>query len=1404
MKKIYDWKRYWIPSGEGEEKYSFYFPKINEDNKKELSELEDERCLILLGAAALGKSVCLEQEKDRLLNSGNCVLFKDLKNVSGEDWLNDVFNKLKELTEKNNKVYFLLDSFDEGQIPFQNLTNCFIERLQKADISKIYIRITCRIVTFPQHLISELNKINFFNQENNKNKNISDKFSEGELRKNENKEYEFLNTKIYKLLPLNKEDLDLALDEKGIDKKKFYNEIPVTVELKTPITALYVIDEYPDITKLSQYQIYENMCHKLTRECNQPINKQVLSDYERLNIASVIFTLMFFSNKYIVAYNEEPEKSNKDNILYLQKYFNGLKNVFDILKFSIPLGNMQEVLNTGLFTGNYNEISCIQKTYLEFLVAKFITENNLYSNVKNLIFDEYNKVLPFFINTACWLSEKNDSIFDEIFEKDPDILLTSIVRFSSKEKNERLLKKLFEIQNREIYGLDSFDKILKKLTPSKEFITNLAKIHLSGKNSLNTALAINMLLINKITDFKDEIFDIAVSEKYNFSCRMSALFFLQELCPKKINDLKSHINAFLSKDKYHGSSYAYLLINFLLPDNLSENDFRKLISQDLQSNFYYHIETEKIVQNYKLYKILLEKLIELFSSNNKNDQYGAEKLLKSLIEKLDTDDFEYFAYILYSVLNHHNLYFLQTILFNKINLLKNKIKFKILSCYYEKYSDKIEKQFLIHPNYFNFKFADLIFLIIQASKTTNKNYKNFLMTAIYNVLGITRLLNKVYHAKLLLKGINIALKNRKIKLHGYMLYNYADKIKVFFKKIRKFLNFIQRKRPIDNLKRILHKNVNDFEIENWNKAIFFLSNLQFDKDSSFEICPISFEYISSYWSLNKIEQSNLLELAKFYIANKKYNKEAANEYITTNSFKLYGDILITPAIFMVYKLDEPYLSSLILNTDLLKTALPYILNYPSDNIFYLESKELRLNLLAHLFKIDKNKFIDEILNIIDIKTLAADNVICLDFIDDLCKINDDDLNNALFSKIELFYDDKNYTQTKESLLCQLAKFLTLKKFNKCIDLFEKILLNENMPITSRVFIAKCMCDFGINFSEKIIPLLNCNDEFAKKFIENISQMSFYRGLKSSIDGEDLRLKITSEEFAKLYIIVENYFPSAEDTHPNGVVTPRDEVSDFKRILINTSIQDGDLAFFEYLIKNSNIRIEDFWIERAKRYRTEKLYKYTNIESVINLILNSKKRIIFNNKHLFETILEALKEIKTEIRKNYAYLRLWNECSENICYPKNEKALSDEIKRLLIDKLNNVIINREVEIKPKIAGKGSDIPDLLVECIDRENNKDSVVIEIKGCWNPDLRNSIKTQLLDKYLSDDNNYNYGIYLIGWYWCDKWDIEHKNMKRKNANNFSETDINETIDYFNKEAEKLTTEQKQIASFVIDVSIK
>ncbi len=56
---------------------------------------------------------------------------------------------------------------------------------------------------------------------------------------------------------------------------------------------------------------------------------------------------------------------------------------------------------------------------------------------------------------------------------------------------------------------------------------------------------------------------------------------------------------------------------------------------------------------------------------------------------------------------------------------------------------------------------------------------------------------------------------------------------------------------------------------------------------------------------------------------------------------------------------------------------------------------------------------------------------------------------------------------------------------------------------------------------------------------------------------------------------------------------------------------------------------------------------------------------------------------------------------------------------------------------------------------------SLIIEVKGNWNPELMTAMQTQLVDRYLRD-NHCQQGLYLVGWFNCDAWDSQDDRKRR------------------------------------------
>jgi hypothetical protein len=172
--------------------------------------------------------------------------------------------------------------------------------------------------------------------------------------------------------------------------------------------------------------------------------------------------------------------------------------------------------------------------------------------------------------------------------------------------------------------------------------------------------------------------------------------------------------------------------------------------------------------------------------------------------------------------------------------------------------------------------------------------------------------------------------------------------------------------------------------------------------------------------------------------------------------------------------------------------------------------------------------------------------------------------------------------------------------------------------------------------------------------------------------------------------------------------------------------------------------------------------------------------------------------------------LWSEMPKSqgaprLFRPKDENFLSNYIKRHLDRDLRQrgLILNREVQIRAPMGGKKGEDTDIFIDVLipgaqPTESERLSAVIEVKGCWNPDLEHAMRTQLAERYMAD-SGIRYGMYLVGWFICPQWDAT--DSRRKQTPSIS---IQQARCQFQQQAAKLSDGQRTIEALVINAALR
>jgi hypothetical protein len=157
------------------------------------------------------------------------------------------------------------------------------------------------------------------------------------------------------------------------------------------------------------------------------------------------------------------------------------------------------------------------------------------------------------------------------------------------------------------------------------------------------------------------------------------------------------------------------------------------------------------------------------------------------------------------------------------------------------------------------------------------------------------------------------------------------------------------------------------------------------------------------------------------------------------------------------------------------------------------------------------------------------------------------------------------------------------------------------------------------------------------------------------------------------------------------------------------------------------------------------------------------RLVTSASDLLETLVAALEKFAGELHGAQTPVRdLWDRMPgrPTVYRPLDENGVSDVVIRFLRQELGNagIIANREVEVSRRPGAPVGQRTDILVNAVRRGINGEifdsiTAVIEVKGCWNPEVFTGLDVQLVRDYMVDLSAL-VGIFLVGWFDKTDWD--------------------------------------------------
>ncbi len=270
---------------------------------------------------------------------------------------------------------------------------------------------------------------------------------------------------------------------------------------------------------------------------------------------------------------------------------------------------------------------------------------------------------------------------------------------------------------------------------------------------------------------------------------------------------------------------------------------------------------------------------------------------------------------------------------------------------------------------------------------------------------------------------------------------------------------------------------------------------------------------------------------------------------------------------------------------------------------------------------------------------------------------------------------------------------------------------------------------------------------------------------STLDFEARKRKprLTAQQLSSLAELLYSLFPPDEKLERHGgVVTPRQAVGDYRRGVMDAVTASTDHFAGEALLtlakKFPDWEIEFMWRYRDHlRTRRRVLWAPPSPEEMLQLMECADARFASTDEDLFQVVLESLNRFERYYTRQElpAVERLWRwekKGNRRVNHqPKEEEDLSDELARWLRDDLQSrgIIVGREVQIERK---QKTDVLVKAIAAVASDTSVLTVVVEVKGCWNPSVCEDVEEQLVKQYLLP-HELKYGIYIVGWFVCDVW---------------------------------------------------
>jgi hypothetical protein len=1394
--KEYDWKRYWVPR-DGSfalDADGFLAAPATEGGwlwaKTDITGFEElavSPCLILLGEPGIGKTVALD---DACKHAGEAwplatILHRNLGAYGDEKRLIDeVFGSPEFATwsSSGGELHVFLDSFDECLLRLDTVATLLADQLKRIEsVRGLFFRVASRTAEWRMGL-------------------------EAAMRQKWGEEC----VKVYELAPLTKQQVQIAAEANIPDPDRFIQQVierevvPFAIKPLTLELLLRVWKTGEGSLPLTQGKIYERGCLELCSESNPdrdtPRLRRELSAEQRLAVATQIAAATVFCKRSAIWNGTKPSQILETDVTPSElACCSVLTNGQEL---SVSDNAVRETLDTGLFTAKGRDrLGWAHQTYAEYLAARYLQQQHLSSKqTLDLILhpnDPDRKLVPQLQDVAGWIATNDNTVFQRLLQTEPDVLVRSDIGAASDATKAKLVEGLLAAVGNLDFRPDWWvlRKRYRKLN-HPGLPAQLRKVLFNGEfPSAARVEAIRMIEACEIRTLFEPLLNLALDISVPQDVREAAAEIVSRLgdstTKRALRPLALGTCGPDPNDDLRGAG-----LKACWPDALTADElFSSLKEPNARVTGSYSRFTDRdLVEG--LSPVDLPRALR-WVADQPEDRNPASKfnwLMKRILYEAiphldDTQVLEAFARAVLARLRRHDFrsdYDSEGI--TREFEVHPEYRLKVVQAMLPHFQNAHHDSLLITRGGFPFiKPEDLDWLLSQLRAETAREAQT----------KLSHLVAWVFFPDDAKRAESVITASQTCRVLGEVLAFWlapmvlgseaAIKAKRDFDEHRRWAEMVRQGReerpltplPAEHILRLLDQ-FEAGDVEVW-WQISTCAEFEDDGQPADRFYHFNLHELPGWKKATGETRTRLLVAAYCYATTRGADPDVWFQW----QGKVFRPAVAGIRALLLLSKEVPAQFEG-LPKDVWVRWLPAILRlHPSD-----EDAEFRL-LTARAFQEAPGEAIEWTLKVVEAEDGEGNYLWVLQ---KLPATLDSSLQSALVSKVK---EGKLNPQCANRLLEWLLERRIAGALGVARGWIPSIAPAEIGQREKALFAARLLLKHGEAEDWSTIRILiDADQEFGRALMEGI--------LHDCHHEIPPMLKTLSEpEVGALWEWMLLQYPMAEDPPERsaglgGMITDRWALADLRDGLVAHLAGIGTRGSCEELLRLINQHPQLPWLRGflagAKEQTRRNTWQPASPRDLFRLSEDQRNRLVQSADQLLDIVFEALSTLQQKLRAEVPSAPfLWNkDC------PKDEGDLSNWVMIELQDLLarRGIILNREVQIHIR------ERTDIHVDALARdprskELDQLKVIIEVKGCWNRKIETAMETQLVNRYLKN-NDCKHGIYLVGWFLCDSWS---KRDSRRRAVKFKT--LNDLNDHLTQQARGVSRAGNQIRAAILDASI-